>query len=157
MIIDEILEMMDDILDDAGTVPFNSKKGRIDIEKMRSCIRDIRLNLPEEIRNAKNIVNDRKDIVNVANKEAEQIVRKAEERARVIVSNDEITKAAKQQAADILNQAQARAKEVKLAANKYIEDILSRSEGTLQAALTDVRKTKQAVRSVPSNAGTVKK
>ena len=42
MIIDEILEMMDDILDDAGTVPFNSKKGSIDIEKMRSCIRDIK-------------------------------------------------------------------------------------------------------------------
>lgn len=157
MIIEEILEMMDDILDDAGAVPFNSKKGSIDIEKMRGCISDIRANLPDEIRNAKNIVNDRKDIVNVANKEAEQIVRKAEERARVIVSNDEITKAAKQQASDILNQAQARAKEIKLAANKYIEDILSQSEGTLQAALSDVRKTKQAVRNVPSSAGMVKK
>ena len=157
MIIDEILDMMDDMLDDAGTVPFSSKKGAIDVEKMRGCINDIRLNLPDEIRNAKNIVNDRKEIVSVANKEAEQIVRKAEERAKMIVSNDEITKAARQQANEILLQAQARAKDVKNAANKYIDDILSQSEAALQTALTDVRKTKQAVRSVPSNAGTVKK
>ncbi len=157
MIIDEILDMMDDMLDDAGTIPFSSKKGAIDVEKMRGCINDIRLNLPDEIRNARNIVSDRKDIVNVANKEAEQIVRKAEERAKVIVSNDEITKAAKAQAVEILNQAQARAKDVKNAANKYIDDILSQSESALQAALTDVRKTKQAVRNVPSNTGAVKK
>lgn len=157
MIIDEILDMMDDILDDAGSVPFSSKKGSIDIEKMRGCINDIRLNLPDEIRNAKNIVSDRKEIVNIANKEAEQIVRKAEERAKVIVSNDEITKAAKQQAVEILNQAQARAKEVKLAANKYLDDILTQSESALQSAITDVRKTRQAVRNVSSGAGTVKK
>ena len=148
MIIDEILDMMDDMLDDAGTIPFNSKKGTIDIEKMRGCINDLRLNLPNELHDARNIVSDRKD--------AEQITRKAEERAKIIVSNDEITKAAKAQAVEILNQAQARAKDVKNAANKYIDDILTQSESALQAALTDVRKTKQAVRNVPSN-GTIKK
>ena len=42
-------------------------------------------------------------------------------------------------------------------ANKYIDDILTQSESALQAALTDVRKTKQAVRNVPSNTGAVKK
>ncbi len=156
MIIDEILDMMDDMLDEAGAVPFSSKKGAIEIDKMRSCINDIRLNLPDEIRNAKNIVSDRKEIVNVANKEAEQIVRRAEERAKLIVSNDEITKAAKQQAVEILNQAQARAKEVKNAANKYIDDVLTQSEAALQTALTDIRKTKQAVKNIPSN-GNVKK
>lgn len=157
MIIDEILDMMDDMLDEASSVPFSSKKGVIDLDKMRGCINDLRLNLPDEIRNAKNIVRDRQEIVSDANKEAEQIVRRAEERAKVIVSNDEITKAAKQQAVEILNQAQAKAKDIRNAASKYIDDVLLQSENVLQANLADIKKTRQAVRSVPSNAGTVPK
>ena len=157
MIIDEILDMMDDMLDEAQNVPFNNKKGVIDLDKMRDCINDLRLNLPTEISNAKNIVRDRKEIVSDANREAENIVRKAEERAKVILSNDEITKAAKQQAAEILAQAQAKAKEIKGAANRYLDKILSQSEECLQATLTEVRRTRQAVRNVPSNAGQLKK
>lgn len=157
MIIDEILDMMDDMLDEAQNVPFNNKKGVIDLDKMRDCINDLRLNLPTEISNAKNIVRDRKEIVSDANREAENIVRKAEERAKVILSNDEITKAAKQQAAEILAQAQAKAKEIKGAANRYLDKILSQSEECLQANLTEVRRTRQAVRNVPSNAGQLKK
>lgn len=157
MIIDEILDMMDDMLDEAQNVPFNNKKGVIDLDKMRDCINDLRLNLPSEISNAKNIVRDRKEIVSDANREAENIVRKAEERAKVILSNDEITKAAKQQAAEILAQAQAKAKEIKGAANRYLDKILSQSEECLQANLTEVRRTRQAVRNVPSNAGQLKK
>ncbi len=153
MIIDEILDMMDDLLDDAGAVPFNTKKGVIDADKMRSCINDLRLNLPDEIRNAKNIVRDRQEIVSDANKEAEQIVRRAEERAKVIVSNDEITKAAKQHAAEILNQAQGRAKEIKNAANKYLDDTLRQTEECLQNSISDVKRARQALRSVPSSAG----
>ncbi|MCD7730842.1 MAG: ATPase [Oscillospiraceae bacterium] len=156
MIIDEILDMMDDMLDEANAVPFSNKKGVIDLDKMRSCINDLRLNLPDEIRNAKNIVRDRQEIVSDANKEADQIVRRAEERAKVIVSNDEITKAAKQQAVEILNQAQARAKDIRNAANKYIDDILLQSESVLQTSLTDIKKTRQAVRNVPSSAAVQK-
>lgn len=151
MIIDEILDMMDDLLDEAASVPFSAKKSIIDSDKMRNCINDLRLNLPDEIRNAKNIVRDRQEIVGDANKEAEQIVRRAEERAKMIISNDEITKAAKQHGIEILNQAQSKAKEIKNAANKYIDDILLQSEECLQANLADVRKTRQAVRNTPSN------
>lgn len=147
MIIDEILDMMDDLLDKGSSVPFSVKKIIIDSERMRECINDIRLNLPSEIKDAKNIVADRKTIINDANKEAEQIVRRAEERAKIIVSNDEITKAAKQRSIEIINQTQSKAKELKNAANKYIEDILIQSEECLQTNLADIRKTRQAVKS----------
>lgn len=150
MLIDEILDMMDDLLDEAATVPFSNKKAIIDSDKMRDCINDLRLNLPNEIKNAKHIVHDRQEIVSDANKEAEQIIRRAEERAKMIISNDEITKAAKQHAIEILNQAQSKAKEIRNAANKYIDDILVQSEECLQANLADIKRTRQAVRNTPS-------
>ncbi len=146
MIIDDILDMMDDILDKAASVPFSVKKSIIDSDQMRDCINDIRLNLPQEIKQAKLIVHDRQSIIADANKEAELVIRRAEERAKVIVSNDEITKAAKQRATELLNQAQSKAKEVRNASNEYIEDILTKAEECMQTNLADIRKTKQAVR-----------
>ena len=156
-IIDDILDMMDDMLDNASSVPFSVKKSIIDCDQMRDYINEIRLNLPQEIKQAKLIVRDRQSIINDANKEAESITRRAEERAKVIVSNDEITKAAKARAVEMINQAQAKAKEIKTAANKYIDDVLVQSEECLQANLADIRRTRQALKSIPSNQQGVKK
>ncbi len=152
MVIDDILDMMDDLLDNASSVPFSVKKSIIDCDQMRDYINEIRLNLPQEIKQAKLIVRDRQTIINDANKEAESIVRRAEDRAKVIVSNDEITKAAKARAVEMVNQAQAKSKEIKNAANKYIDDVLVRTEECLQANLADVRKTRQAVKAIPTSA-----
>ena len=146
MVIDDILDMMDDLLDNASSVPFSVKKSIIDCDQMREYI-----NLPQEIKQAKLIVRDRQTIINDANKEAENIVRRAEDRAKVIVSNDEITKAAKAKAVEMVNQAQAKSKEIKNAANKYIDDVLVQAEECLQANLADIRKTRQAVKSIPTN------
>ncbi|MDE6745815.1 MAG: ATPase [Oscillospiraceae bacterium] len=150
MIIDDILDMMDDLLDSAASVPFSVKKSIIDCDQMRDYINEIRLNLPQEIKQAKLIVRDRQSIMSEATKEADAVIRRAEDRAKVIVSNDEITKAAKARAADILNQAQGKAKEIKNVANKYIDDVLVRSEECLQANLADIRRTRQAIKTLPA-------
>lgn len=150
MTIDDILNMMDNMLDDASAVMFSSRNVSIDREKMRDCINDLRLTLPDEIRNAKNIVRDRKEIISVANREADQIVRRAEERAKMLISNDEITKAAQRQAAEIITQAQAQAKDIRGAANKYIDDVLHQTETLLQANLSEVKKKRQDIRNIPS-------
>ena len=149
MIIDDILDMMDDLLDNAASVPFSVKKSIIDCDQMRDYINEIRLNLPQEIKQAKLIVRDRQSIITDANKEADTIIRRAEDRAKVMISNDEITKGAKARAVEITNQAQAKAKEIKLAADKYIDNVLVQTEECLQTKLADVRKTRQAVRTLP--------
>lgn len=63
MIIDDILDMMDDLLDSAASVPFSVKKSIIDCDQMRDYINEIRLNLPQEIKQAKLIVRDRQSIM----------------------------------------------------------------------------------------------
>lgn len=150
MIIDDILDMMDDLLDSAASVPFSVKKSIIDCDQMRDYINEIRLNLPQEIKQAKLIVRDRQSIMTDANKEADAIIRRAEDRAKVIVSNDEITKQAKLKATDIINQAQSRARELKNASNKYIDDVLVKTEECLQSNLADIRRTRQAVKTLPA-------
>lgn len=146
MNIDDVLEMLDDILDKAPSVPFSGKKAVVDADRVRDLLNEIRLCLPQEIKQAKLIVQDRQQILGDANKEAESIVRKAEERAKNIVSNDEITKQAKQKGTEILTQAQAKAKEVRNATNDYIDNILNQTEEMLTTNLVELKKTRQAIR-----------
>lgn len=77
MNIDEILDLLDEALEDAWTLPLSGGRRVVDIEKMRELTDDIRLNLPAEVRQAKAIVNDRAEIISTAKKEAASIVKKA--------------------------------------------------------------------------------
>lgn len=151
MNIDEVLEMLDDLLDKAPGVPFSGKKAVVDADNIRDLLNEIRLSLPQEIKHAKLIVQDRQQIISDANKEAESIVRRAEERAKSIVSNDEITKQAKVKGTEILTQAQSKAKEIRTATNDYIDNILNQTEQLLTTNLIDLKKTRQAIRMTSKN------
>ena len=100
MNIDELLDVMDETLEEAVNLPFTGGKRMVDVEKVRDIIDDIRLNMPAEIRQAKAIVQDRADIVESAKKEAEAIVKRAEDRARAMVAQETIVKAAQQKATE---------------------------------------------------------
>ena len=104
MTVEEILELMDELLDKSSSVPFSQKK-MIDVEQMREYIDSIRLNLPGEIKRAKDMTRDKKNILTEANKEAEEIVKKAKEEAKKLVAQEEIIK----QAADYAKQIAAEA------------------------------------------------
>ncbi len=107
MSIDEILDDMDELLDKASAVPFASHKSIIDGERLRELISDIRLNMPQEIKHAKMVAYDRDRIIKEAEAKAEQIVRQAEERAKVIVSKESIVREAKARAVEAVTKAKA--------------------------------------------------
>ena len=72
--------------------------------------------------------------------------RKAEEKAKAMVSEEVITKQAQNRAHEILTSAQTKSKEIKSATNKYVESMLSRVDELLTSNLTDVRKTRASLK-----------
>ena len=146
MNIEEILDMLDELLDRAWNLPLSGGRCVIDAEKVREMVDDIRLNLPDEIKQAKAIVADRADILATAKREADAVVRRAEDRARALIAQEEIIKQAQQKAAEILSQAQTKAKELRNASQDFSDDLLRQSEETLTKLLTEVRTTRQAMR-----------
>ena len=147
MNIEEILEMLDELLDKSWSLPLSGGRSVVDDEKIRELLDDIRLNLPSEIKQAKAIVADRADILATAKREADAVVRRAEDRARALIAQEEIIKQAQQKAAEILSQAQTKAKELRNASQDFSDDLLRQSEETLTKLLTEVRTTRQAMRS----------
>ncbi|GKH51712.1 MAG: ATPase [Oscillospiraceae bacterium] len=147
MNIEEILDMLDELLDKSWSLPLSGGRSVVDDEKIRELLDDIRLNLPSEIKQAKAIVADRADILATAKREADAVVRRAEDRARALIAQEEIIKQAQQKAAEILSQAQTKAKELRNASQDFSDDLLRQSEETLTKLLTEVRTTRQAMRS----------
>ena len=146
MSIDEILEEMDDELDRSKNIPLTGGRSLIDVEQFRELVKQVRLNLPGEIKQAQALVNDRRVIINDAKAQAESIIRKAEEKAKVMVSEEVITKQAQQRAHEILTAAQTKSKEIRNATNDYVENMLSRVDELLTGNLADVRKTRAALK-----------
>lgn len=143
----DILDRMDDLMDTAPSLPLSGGRCVLDAERMRELIDELRLNLPQEIKQAKMIVNDRKTVLEDAKKQAEATVKVAEERAARLVDENEITKRAKERANEIITTAQTQSKELKRAANDFSENLLKAAEQTLTDSLSQVRTAKAALRS----------
>ncbi len=146
MNIEEILDVLDEMLDRAWSLPLSGGRCVVDADKVRDMIDEIRLNLPGEIKQAKSIVADRSEILVVARREAETIVQKAEERAKALVAREDIVRQSQARAAEIMQQAQMKAREVRSAAQEYSESILRQTEESLTRSLGDVKGTRQALR-----------
>ena len=147
MTIEDLLDQIDEMIDKAWSIPLSGGKCSIDGDRLREILDDIRANMPSEVRQAKAIVADRADIISTAKKEAEGIVRKAEERARYLTSPEEVTKQAQQKANELLGQAQTKSREMRKGASDFAEDLLRRTEETLAMRLGEVRQARQALRS----------
>ena len=146
MNIEEILDTLDDLLDKSWSLPLSNGRSIVDDEKIRELLNDIRLNLPAEMKQARQIVADRADIIATANREAEAVIRKAEERARAILAQETIVRQAQQKANEIVAQANQKSRELRAASQEYSDDMLRNAEESITKLLTDVRTTRQMLR-----------
>ena len=153
MNIDELLDLMEETMEEASGLPFSGSKRMVDIDRMRDIIDEIRLNLPTEIRQAKAIVNDRAEIVSGAKHEAELIIKKAEERARILVGEEQIVRAAQQRAADILSTAQSQSREMRTTVTEYCENMLGTTQEQLARNVAVVKTLRSNLRQTAKNGG----
>lgn len=149
--IDDILEQLDDMLDAAWAMPLSGGKVVVDGDKVRELLDSVRANLPSEFRQARAIVNDRTEIINTAKKEAEDIIRNAEERRNQILSHEEIVVQAQERANEIHAQTQKRARDMRRTAQEYAEEVLRRTEENLTQQVSQVRQARVSLRSGNKN------
>ena len=144
MTLDELLEQFDEALDSGVKIP--GKKTIVDVERLRAVVDDIRLNIPGEIKQARGIVADRAEIITTAKREADDIIKSAEERAKAIVAQEHIVKLAQEKAQEIIASAQSKSREMHKAAQDFVDDIMRRTDEGLTANLGEVRKTRAALK-----------
>ncbi|NLL92108.1 MAG: ATPase [Ruminococcaceae bacterium] len=147
MTIDKYLDRIDDVLEEAWNLPFTGGKRMVDIEKIRELVDEVRLNIPQEIKDAKAIVRDREDIIKDANAEAEEIIKKAEERARRMISQEEVMISAREKAGELLTETHVKTRAAEKAVLDYSESALRKAEEVLLAVYNEIKNTRTMMRS----------
>ena len=146
MNVNELLDTIEDALEEGANVPLSGGKKIVDVEQIRDYLDEIRANLPGELRQAQQIVNDRAQIVETANAQAQAIVKKAEERARILVSEAEIVKAAQQRAGEITTAAQNEARTLRQTVTDYCDNMLKNTEETMVENAAQVKNVRANLR-----------
>jgi cell division septum initiation protein DivIVA len=145
--VQELLEMLYQMINEAWGIPLGAEKCVIERDKALDLIDEIKAQFPNELAEAKRLVDARAEFIGSAKKEADAIRKTAEERARQLVEEQEVIKAAKQRSNEIVTNAENSAGELKRAANEYVDDAMRRTEEALSTALEEMRATRSRFRS----------
>lgn len=105
----QLLDELEEIMDSSRAVPFSNKVS-VDKEEIYDIISEIRMKLPNELKQSKWVIEERNKILIDAQKEADEIVKNAEERLVRMIDDNEVTKKAYDQAANIIESAKKTAK-----------------------------------------------
>ncbi|HIV18816.1 MAG TPA: ATPase [Candidatus Merdivicinus intestinigallinarum] len=149
--IDSIILMLEEMLDGAWSIPLSGGKAAVDVDRFRELLDDLKMHIPMEVAKAKEIVNDRKIILDEAKKDAEMTVRVAEERAKKLVDHDEVVKQAQAKANEILSTSQLQARELKKATSDYVDSVLRSTEEQVAKSLSELRSKRQAIKAAKIN------
>lgn len=140
-----ILETLEDVVERSMGVPF-SGKCMVDREEMLELIKEIRLKLPDDIKQAKWVKEERQRILLEAQREAGLIVEDAENRINSMVEDHEIIKKAYEQSNDIVVNAQKSAKEIRVGTKEYADSLLSRVEEVLAETVDVIKSNRQELK-----------
>ena len=140
-----LLETLEEILERSKNVPF-STKGIVDKEEILDIIKEIRLKLPDELKQAKWVKEERSRIITEAKKEAEDIVKEAENRIISMIDEHEITKKAYEQKAQIIETANEMSREISKGTKDYADNVLEKVEVVLVDALKTIQNNRNELK-----------
>ena len=125
-----LLETLEDIIGKSKTVPF-TEKCIIERNQFLDIIKEIRLKLPDELKQAKWIKEERERIIGEAHKDANDIVKEAENRIISMIDEHEITKKAYEKKNEIIADANDMYREITQGTNTYVDEILANIENNM--------------------------
>ena len=140
--IEEIITSLYSIVRGAWSLPLGTDKCVVERDKVLDLLDEISNRLPSELKQAKTIVESRNEVITNAKREAENILKQAEDRARFLCSEHEIYKQAQLEARDMMKTAQTKVKELRDVTNEFVDDAMRRTEESIEKALNDVRESR---------------
>ena len=136
--IEEIITTLYEMVQDAWSLPLGNEKCVVERDKVLDLLDEISNQLPGELKQAKTIVESRNEVITNAKREAENILKQAEQRAKQMISREEITRQAAQQ----------EIKELKQVTNDYVDDAMKRTEDAIAQSLSEIRESRTKFRAL---------
>jgi len=149
--IEDIITALYEMVQNAWSLPLGAEKCVLERDKVLDLLDEISNQLPGELKQAKTIVESRNEVITNAKREAETILKQAEQRAQQLTSQEEIYKNAQEEAEQMIRNAQQKIKELKQDATRFVDDALSRTETSISEALNEIKATRSSFMALTAN------
>ena len=146
--IEDIITALYDLVQDARALPLGADKCILEREKVLDMLDEIIAQLPAELKQSRTIVESRAELIGQARREAENIIKKAQDEAEHLVSKEVILEEAKRRCTEMVAQTQAQIAGLRKVSNEYMDDALRRTEESIAQCLGDVRDTRVKFRAL---------
>ena len=133
----EVMEILDDLysmVSEAWGVPLGNEKCIVERDKLLGLLDEIKDKLPSELSEARRLVQTRNEFITNAKHEAEGIRHQAEERARVLVSEQEVVRVAEAKSSEMMASTEQRVTPLRQAASQFCVQALQETEQAIAAA-----------------------
>jgi hypothetical protein len=143
----EIMQLVDDfeqIVNASMRVPMTSRV-MLDERRCLDLLDQMRVLVPEEIRQARRIQQDRERTLQDALEQSEKMTRQADERAERLVREHGLLRDAEQEAAQRVSTAQQLARQRREGADQYAADMLSRLDHLVAYDVQEVERGLETV------------
>jgi cell division septum initiation protein DivIVA len=133
-----LVDRLEEVFNDGRPLPL-TRKLLVDEDRVLELIDQMRVSIPDEVKKAQQIINQRDKILAQANEESERTVLIAKEKGDQLIERDVLTENAKLRASEIVRAAQAEAEAIRADADEYSLDVLMKLEAELLKNLNQVR------------------
>ena len=134
----QLLDSLEEVVGAGWPVP-GVGRAMVDVDKATELIESIREHLPAELQSARAMMAERDSLLAQSEAEARQIVEHAHREAAELVRQEGVYRTAERQARAILDQANARAEEIRVKADEYAVESLHALEARLSQTLATVQ------------------
>lgn len=125
-----LLDQLEEVLTSGSKVPLTNRV-MVDEHEVLEILDQIRVAIPEELKAARRMTQERDTLLEEARAEAERIRRQADQQMDSMVSNHALVRAAEERAADVEDQASREAEDMRRQADAYAAHVLERLRGQL--------------------------
>ena len=146
--IENMINNLYDMVQDARALPLGADKCILERDKVLDMLDEIIAQLPAELKQSQTIVESRNELIGQARREAESVIRDAQEKAKQVVSEEAIYEEAKKQCKELVAQTQERIAQLRKVSNDYMDDALRRTEEAVAKSLSDVQDTRAKFRAL---------
>lgn len=145
---EDIIGALYDMVQDARAVPLAMDKCILERDKVLDMLDEIIAQLPAELKQSRTIVESRNELISQARREAEGIIRQAQEQAKQMVTKEAIYVEAKKRSEELVQQTKNQINQIRKAGNEYMDESLRQTEEAITNALNEVRETRMKFRTV---------
>ena len=133
-----LVDRLEALVNGSRRVPLSSRI-MLEEEDLLAIVEQMRQTIPNEVKQARRVLQDREQILKQAQSEAEKIVTMARERAEYMINQEGILTMAKERGEQMLSDAQRDAQTTRSEIEQYAVDVLGHLEQQLELQLHQVR------------------